>query len=377
MTHHRINLSAIVIGQPLPWDVMDHAGKLLLSKGHVIEKLSLAEALVERGMYIDSNAAELRGTTSSSRAEPASVIRTINLVVRRLDMVLRELKTLPDPREKILEIVRMIHFAVDLNADIALASLLLNYSAGPYPVRHCVDAAILSTLVAQAMDKPADEIQDLTAAALTMNISMLALQTRLQRKKDPLSDEEKDQIHRHPYLAVEMLSDVGIEDPGWLTCVLRHHENEDGTGYPAGAVKMEIPEISKILALADGFCARISPRDYRKAILPNLALRDIFVENGSRADPALAAYFIKVLGLYQPGTFVRLKNAEIAIISQRGSGPTACTAYALVNAKGEGTTTPIRRDTGVEPFTIVEALHPSNLLVNFDMKRVWGAQAGL
>jgi HD-GYP domain-containing protein (c-di-GMP phosphodiesterase class II) len=292
-------------------------------------------------------------------------------------MVLRELKTLPDPRNKILEIVRMVHFAVDLNADIALASLLVNYSAGPYPVRHCVDSAILSTLVAQAMNKPADEIQDLTAAALTMNVSMLSLQGRLQRKQTPLSDDEKDQIHRHPYLAVEMLNDVGIEDPGWLTCILRHHENEDGTGYPAGAVKMEIPQISKILALADGFCARIAPRDYRKAILPNLALRDIFIENGSRADPALAAYFIKVLGLYQPGTFVRLKNSEIAIVSQRGSGPTACTAYTLVNTSGEGTTTPLKRDTSVEPFTIVEALHPSNLLVNFDMKRVWGEQASL
>lgn len=377
MAKHRINLSAIVVGQPLPWDVMDNAGQLLLRKGHIIEKLTLAEALVERGMYIESGHAEVHGASPPAKTEAPSVIRTINRVVKRLDMVLREIKTLPDPREKVLEIVQMIHFAVDLNADIALASLLLNYSAGSYPVRHCVDAAILSTLVAQAMNKPADEIRDLTAAALTMNISMLFLQNKLQRKKEPLSDDEKDQIHRHPYLAVELLNEVGIEDPGWLMCILRHHENEDGTGYPAGALKMEIPQISKILALADGFCARIAPRDYRKAILPNLALRDIFIENGSRTDPALGAYFIKVLGLYQPGTFVRLKNTEIAIISQRGSGPTACTAYSLVNASGEGTTTPIKRDTSVEPFTIVEALHPSNLLVNFDMKRVWGAQASL
>lgn len=377
MGNHRINLSAIVVGQPLPWDVMDNAGKLLLRKGHIIEKLTLAEALVERGMYIESGHAEMHGASTPAKADPPSVIRTINLVVRRLDTVLRELKTLPDPRNKILEIVKMIHFSVNLNADIALASLLLNDSAGAYPVRHCVDSAILSTLVAQAMNKPADEIRDLTAAALTMNISMLFLQHRLQRKRTPLSDDEKDQIHRHPYLAVELLNEVGIEDLRWLTCILRHHEHEDGTGYPSGALKMEIPQISKILALADGYCARITPRDYRKAILPNLALRDIFIENGSRADPALAAYFIKVLGLYQPGTFVRLKNTEIAIISQRGSGPTACTAYSLVNASGEAIATPIRRETSVEPFTIVEALHSSNLLVNFDMKRVWGEQASL
>ena len=377
MANHRVSLSAIVVGQPLPWDVMDSAGKLLLRKGHIIEKLTQAEALVERGMYIESGHAEMHGAASPTKAESPSVIRTINLIVRRLDMVLRELKTLPEPRDKILEIVRMIHFAVDLNADIALASLLLNGTSGAYPVRHCVDSAILSTLVAQAMNKPADEIQDLTAAALTMNISMLFLQHKLQRKSTPLSDDEKDQIHRHPYLAIELLSEIGIEDSRWLTCILRHHENEDGTGYPSGALKMEIPQISKILALADGYCARITPRDYRKAILPNLALRDIFIENGSRADPALAAYFIKVLGLYQPGTFVRLKNNEVAVVSQRGSNPTACTAYSLINASGERITTPIKRETSAEPFTIVEALHPSSALDNFDMKRVWGEQASL
>ncbi|MDP2029294.1 MAG: HD domain-containing phosphohydrolase [Thiobacillus sp.] len=377
MANHRISLSAIKIGQPLPWDVMDNAGKLLLRKGHIIEKLALAEALVERGMYIESGHAEMHGAASPAKAEAPSTIRTINLIVRRLDMVLRELKTLPDPRDKILEIVKMIHVAVDLNADIALASLLLNGSSGTYPVRHCVDSAILSTLVAQAMNKPADEIQDLTAAALTMNISMLFLQHRLQRKSTPLSDDEKDQIHRHPYLAIELLSEIGIEDPRWLTCILRHHEHEDGTGYPSGALKTEIPQISKILALADGYCARITPRDYRKAIFPNLALRDIFIENSSRADPALAAYFIQVLGLYQPGTFVRLKNHEIAVVSQRGSNPTACTAYSLVNASGERIATPIKRETNAEPFTIVEALHPSSALDNFDMKLVWGAQASM
>ena len=80
-----------------------------------------------------------------------------------------------------------------------------------------------------------------------MNITMLALQDRLQRKKTPLSDEEKDQINRHPYLAIELLYDLGIEDARWLMCILMHHEHEDGTGYPTGRQKTEIGEISKIL----------------------------------------------------------------------------------------------------------------------------------
>ena len=56
MEQHRISMTDLVIGKPLPWDVSDAAGHLLLSRGHIIERPQQIEALMERGMYVDAKA---------------------------------------------------------------------------------------------------------------------------------------------------------------------------------------------------------------------------------------------------------------------------------------------------------------------------------
>ena len=174
-----------------------------------------------------------------------------------------------------------------------------------------------------------------------------------------------------------MLHDAGIEDPDWLNYVLMHHEQEDGTGYPLGSKKSQIPQNVKILYLSDIFCARISARNYRKSMLPNIALRDIFIENSTHVDPGLSPYFIKVLGLYMPGTFVCLKNKEIAVVSHRGAMPSLCEVHSLVKHNGEMFGIPAKRDTQKEPFTITEATYPTKTLVDVHLQQVWGKVASL
>jgi HD-GYP domain-containing protein (c-di-GMP phosphodiesterase class II) len=227
------------------------------------------------------------------------------------------------------------------------------------------------------MNKSAQEIQDIAAAALTMNISMMELQEKLQGKKEAISDKERASIHNHPIDSIDILYEAGIEDSEWLLYVLLHHEHEDGSGYPVGNVKGEIPQNAKILSLADGFCARVSSRGYRKSTLPSVALRDIFIENKAQVDPTLASYFIKVLGLYPPGTFVHLKNKDIAIISHRGADHSSCIAHSLVKANGELYAAPIKRDTSLDPYKIVEAIYPVEADVHVNLQLIWGPLASL
>ncbi len=307
--------------------------------------------------------------------EPPSVLYSINLAVKRLCVLLENINKFPDAREKIIEIVTIIHFAVKLNEDLALASIQLNHASGDYSVRHCVDTAILAIMVAETMNKDEQEIQDIAAAALTMNISMLQLQEKLQKSKEVISAADKIAIYNHPIASIGILYEAGIEDSGWLLYVLQHHEHEDGTGYPVGNTKSEIDQNAKILSLADKFCARISARDYRVSVLPSIALRDIFIENGAHTDATLAAYFIKVLGLYPPGTLVQLKNNEVAVISQRGTKNSPCIASSLVKPNGELYVNPVKRDTTVEPYTIVEAIFPAKASVRVNPQQIWGALA--
>ena len=87
MDYHRISMTDLVIGKPLPWDVSDAAGHLLLSKGHIVERTQQIEALMERGLFVDSKVLSREGTDSRPAPklqELPSVLRLINLANRRL-----------------------------------------------------------------------------------------------------------------------------------------------------------------------------------------------------------------------------------------------------------------------------------------------------
>jgi response regulator RpfG family c-di-GMP phosphodiesterase len=369
---------------------MDSFGRLLFKQGAVIQTQAHAIDMIERGMYIEEELYTKlpqydKNRSSSGRKkqeapdilknEAPSVIYSINLAVKRLSVLLKNIKKFPDARANLLEIVKIIRFAVNLNENLALANIQLNHLSGAYPVRHCVDTAILAIMVAESMNKTEQEIQDIAAAAITMNISMIELQEKLQVNKGEISDTNKTAIRNHPIASIDLLYEAGIEDTDWLNYVLLHHEHEDGSGYPVGNVKSEIPQNAKILTLADGFCARISARGYRRSNLPSVALRDIFLDNKAHADPTLAAYFIKVLGLYPPGTFVQLKNSEIAVISQRATDSSPCIASALVKPNGELYVNPVKRDTSVDPYTIMEAKFPDKASVQANLQQIWGSLA--
>lgn len=387
---HKLVIDDINIGESLPWDVRDIYGRLMLSEGSVIKQRSQAQELIDKGMYIEKSLytkiPHFKKNLSSADSEPEqaqlstdspSVLHSINLAVKRLEALLKNIQKFPDARKNTLEIVKLIRSAISLNEDLALASMQLNHEYGHYGVRHCVDTAILAIIIAQTMNKSSREIEDIAAAALTMNISMIELQEKLQTQKDKISEEDKAAIHNHPIASIDMLFEAGIEDSDWLMYVLLHHEHEDGTGYPVGNVKGEIPQNAKILTLADGFCARISTRGYRKSTLPSVALRDIFIKNVAHVDATLGAFFIKVLGLYPPGTFVQLNNKEIAIVSKRGNSPSNCTAYSLVKPNGELFAAPVQRDTSEDTYKIVEAIYPSDAAVKVNPQQIWGSLASI
>jgi len=309
------------------------------------------------------------------RKEKPSVLRLINEANKKLEHVLLNLPNEVNAEAKILEIAKVVDFAVGLNSDIALACILLNQISGMYAIRHCTDTAIVSILVARTLQKSADEILSITSAALTMNIGMLSYHDRLQKKESVLTEAEFAIMRQHPRNGVEALQQAEIKDHNWLSYVLHHHENEDGSGYPHGLSGEDIPQNAKIIALADRYCARVSGRSYRKSLLPNTALRDIFIDQGKSIDPFLAAYFIKELGLYPPGTLVRLQNLEIGVVTRKGATATTPVVLAIIGPGGGLLPSPVRRETENNNYAIREALHEKKLTMRFAMNQLWGEEA--
>ena len=381
MEQRRITMSDIVVGKPLPWDVYDSSNKLLLRKGHVVQREQQVETLIVRGLFVMANAEGGASAQSASAAarhvERPSALRLINLATKRLERLLFNLHNESELHPKIIEVVTALKFAVDINPDVALACILLNQESGSYPVRHSIDCAVVSLLVARAMNKSAGEVQDIMTAALMMNVGMLRHHEHLHHCAQPLSADEHEMIRSHPEESVSLLRNAGIADENVLNYVLLHHENEDGSGYPFGKGSAEIPENAKIIALADRYCARVSSRLYRKSMLPNAALRDILLIEKKNINPTLAACFIRELGTYPTGTFVRLVNGEVGLVTGRGNSTTTPVVHSLLGPRGAPLSFPIRRETHKELHAIREVLHESQAGVRINMQQLWGAEASL
>lgn len=379
MSTRRIGMSDIVIGQALPWDVYGSDGSLLLRKGFIVTSPNQVSALIERGLFADtgkSDAGLRDGKTVEKASEAPSVVRTINAVRAELRRLVYNLATEADVPAQLISLTKKMGAAVFMAPDVALGCILLNQDDN-YGPRHSVDTAVVSLLIARTLKKPADEMLMLGAAALTMNVAMLRQQEKLQEKSETLSASEQQLISEHPETAVRMLRAAGVDNEDWLSWVLHHHENEDGSGYPEKKSSADIPQNAKIISLADRYCARVCARSYRKSMLPNAALRDILVEGKSKIDPMLVTVFIKELGTYPIGTFVKLESGETAVVTGKGATTTTPLVHALLGPRSTPLSMPIRRDTQKPLMGIREVLHRDQVPVKFTMRHLWGDIARL
>lgn len=373
MTNKRISMSDIVLGQPLQWDIYGSDGNLLLRRGFVVNSSHQVEVLIERGLYVDGDKLD-----QSSRDKKVPKVVELPSVLRIITDVRAELRNLSynlfsetEARAKFLALAKQTVVATFLDTDVALGCILL-HQEGNYSARHCVDTAVVSIVIGRALKKSEEEITMLAAAALTMNLSMMRQQEKLQEKSDGLSAEEQELIFRHPQESVDQLIAAGVRDEGWLSWILFHHENEDGSGYPGKKRGPEIPQNAKIISIADRYCARVCSRSYRKSLLPNAALRDILIGGKTTVDLMLVTLFIRELGTYPIGTFVKLENGEIGVVTSKGATTTTPFVHSLIGPRGAPLTMPIKRDTQKPLHAIREVLHRDQMPIRFTMRQLWG-----
>lgn len=366
----RLTHSDIREGETLAWDVYGENGALLVRKGHRLANDAQVENLVARGFIEDHS---MPGDRPPAAPEPVSALRLLNRAADQLGPVLQGLASGGSGVGPLLEdIARLIMEAVEASDEVAAASVLHNQRHTPYRVRHCVDTAVVALIAARALKRDPEEMRSMALAALTMNIGMFHLP-----EQGELSEEEQGILQAHPNLGAGLLRAAGIEDETWLLCVQTHHENEDGTGYPAGLKGEEIPAPAKLLALADRYCARVVDRPRRRAMLPNLALRDILLEARHALDAQMGAVLIRELGVYPIGTYVRLQNGEIGVVWRRGSNSTTPRVLSMIGPRGAPLETFLQRDTRVEMNSIREVLSAEQAQIDLRMDSAWGRAAAI
>jgi len=162
-----------------------------------------------------------------------------------------------------------------------------------YSVLHAMHVGMLMALVGMRKDWGDARTLSGVQAALTMNLSVTALQNELALLRGPLNEDQKSAIHAHPLASWQLLRQLGVQDEDWLIAVAQHHEQSDGTGYPQGLQGEQIPLFGRIVGMADVFDALMNDRPYRPAMSAQQALAVVAEERGRGFDPVLVDAFMQ------------------------------------------------------------------------------------
>lgn len=160
-----------------------------------------------------------------------------------------------------------------------------------YTRGHSERVALMAWRLAQAFGMSDEEADRVRIAGIVHDVGKIGVPEAVLRKPGRLTDDEFDQIKRHPRIGHTILRDIApLADV--LPGVLHHHERWDGRGYPDGLAAEGIPLMGRLLAVADAFDAMSSSRSYRPALPREKVIAEIAACAGTQFDPRLAEVFV-------------------------------------------------------------------------------------
>ena len=175
--------------------------------------------------------------------------------------------------------------------------------------QHGVSVAALAMMMGHALDLSPRELRDIALGSLLHDIGKLKVPDVIRRKRGALTPHESNYLQMHPNFAYDMLNRSGLFPKEVLHIVLHHHEFIDGSGFPDGLTDHKIPIITQIVSLANDYDQQLSGQQISS---PQVALGYLFKNRATKHAESLIAILVKILGIYPPGTIVKLSDGCIA-----------------------------------------------------------------
>nr|WP_287411180.1 HD-GYP domain-containing protein [Pseudodesulfovibrio sp.] len=183
-----------------------------------------------------------------------------------------------------------------------------------YTYTHCINVAAIAVVFGEFIGMSRDDLILLGTAGMMHDLGKTTVPSRIVNKPGRLTKFECEEMKRHPVYGRTILSKNRAIPSKVLVAVRAHHEKFNGTGYPDGLTRKDIPAFARILCLSDIYDALTSDRCYKHAILPNKALGIMYGMRDQDFDPTEIQLFIKCLGIFPSGSFVRLNTGNYALV---------------------------------------------------------------
>ena len=392
-----VNIDSIRIGHPLPLSLRDETGILLASKGFVVEKRDDLLEIIGRRSQLFVDVAESQDHLKAYQGKLLRMVRqeqTLGDIAEarisssdvdgsqdKIDSGKPDWLNLQEQANAMLLDTNAESFGLRLdklqlhitrhtheNPDATLFALihLATYDVHLYSATLAMLVAAMCSLAAyQVLNWSPESEVTLCKAALTMNLGMTELEDLLARQKTLPSAEqhlESDQLAGN---TARLLSQLRIIDPTHLEAVAHHRDQTPG---PLAA-RSEGQQMARLIQRANRFTARLAPRSTESPDMAASVMQACYLDENGQPDVAGAA-LIKAVGIYSPGTFVRLVTDEVAVVIKRGPNTSTPTVAVLINRNGLPNGELVVRNTSKREFRIVAAVPHREIKVNVSLERL-------
>lgn len=163
-----------------------------------------------------------------------------------------------------------------------------------YTNGHSTRVAQYSVMLAEKMGYTGEKLEQLQYAAMLHDIGKIGVPREIINKPSKLTDDEYAIIKTHPAIGEGILKEV-TEIPDIAIGARWHHERYDGKGYPDGLSGEEIPELARIIGVADAYDAMTSKRSYRDVLPQEVVIGELEKGKGTQFDSDIAELMIQLI----------------------------------------------------------------------------------
>lgn len=190
---------------------------------------------------------------------------------------------------------------------------LLSENIGEKASLHAINVTTIALLLGKAMGHDAATLKELGLGALLHDIGKITLPDRLHWRDGNFNEAERNLHESHVARGVEFAQAMQLP-AGAITVIEQHHELADGRGYPKKLKGEAIMPLARIVGLVNYYDTLCNPANPTQAVTPHEALALIFAQMKQQFDMTVLMPFIRMMGVYPPGSVVELSDGRYALV---------------------------------------------------------------
>jgi putative nucleotidyltransferase with HDIG domain len=219
------------------------------------------------------------------------------------------------PEETLAEADKLVSNMAEvfLDDNDTIMHLIQKSMGGEEMYFHTLNVSVLAMMLAHELKCTPEQIKTVGTAALFHDLGKVDVPSKVLLKTDALSKAEQDLFQLHTRYGAKIGVKAGMSQ-AVLDAIEHHHEYVDGTGYPDGLKGDAIPQLTRIVTIAnvyDNLCNHVDPL---QSLTPHEALSKMYAHRRAQFDAAALTTMVRCLGVYPPGSLVRLSNEAIGLV---------------------------------------------------------------